>query len=80
MSDGVDDGGGDGSTLPKLTWPAEKQRLRCRRPFPLPLPWAFCRSFASVARWFSFKRKIPIWVNFGGPWAGKCLNILRPFG
>jgi hypothetical protein len=20
-----------------------------------------------VARWFSFKPKIPIWVNFGGP-------------
>jgi hypothetical protein len=21
-----------------------------------------------VARWFIFKPKIPIWVNFGGPW------------
>jgi hypothetical protein len=21
-----------------------------------------------VARWFNLKRKIPIWVHFGGPW------------
>jgi hypothetical protein len=21
-----------------------------------------------VAKWFIFKPKIPIWVNFGGPW------------
>jgi hypothetical protein len=27
-----------------------------------------------------FKPKIPIWVNFGGPWNGKCRYILRPFG
>jgi hypothetical protein len=27
-----------------------------------------------VARWFVFKAKIPILVNFGGPWNGKfCL-------
>jgi hypothetical protein len=25
-----------------------------------------------VARWFIFKPKIPIWVNFGGPYIGKC--------
>jgi hypothetical protein len=25
---------------------------------------------ARVARWFIFKPKIPIWVNFGGPWNG----------
>jgi hypothetical protein len=24
--------------------------------------------------------KIPIWVNFGRPWNGKCCYILRPFG
>jgi hypothetical protein len=24
-------------------------------------------------------QKIPIWVNFGGPWNGKCWYILRPF-
>jgi hypothetical protein len=24
-----------------------------------------------VARWYIFKQKIPIWVNFGGPWNGK---------
>jgi hypothetical protein len=41
-----------------------------------------------VARWFIFKPKIPIWVNFGGPWNGKCWymyfmtirNTSRPFG
>jgi hypothetical protein len=33
-----------------------------------------------VARWYVFKPKIPIWVNFGGPWNGKCGYILRPFG
>jgi thiol-disulfide isomerase/thioredoxin len=26
-----------------------------------------------------FKPKIPIWVNFGGPWIGKCRYIIRPF-
>jgi hypothetical protein len=26
-----------------------------------------------VARWFlSFKPKIQIWANFGGPWMGNC--------
>jgi hypothetical protein len=24
--------------------------------------------------------KIPIWVYFGGPWNGKCLYILLPYG
>jgi thiol-disulfide isomerase/thioredoxin len=33
-----------------------------------------------VARWFVFKPKIPIWVNFGGPWNGKCRYILWSFG
>jgi hypothetical protein len=40
-----------------------------------------------VARWYSFKPKILNWVNFGGPYYGKCWNIfmpiwnlLRPFG
>jgi hypothetical protein len=32
-----------------------------------------------VARWFLFKPKIPIWVNFGGPKIGKYCNILGPF-
>jgi hypothetical protein len=26
---------------------------------------------SSVARWFVFVPKIPIWVNFRGPWNGK---------
>jgi hypothetical protein len=29
-----------------------------------------------VARWFVFKPKIPIWVNFGGSWNGKSWYIL----
>jgi hypothetical protein len=29
-----------------------------------------------VARWFIFKPKILIWVNFGGPWNGKYWYIL----
>jgi hypothetical protein len=35
---------------------------------------------ASVARWFIFKPKIQIWVNFGGPLFGKCLHASWPFG
>jgi hypothetical protein len=45
------------------------------------------RKVRRVARWFVFKPKIPIWVNFGGPWNGKMLlyfmticNILWRFG
>jgi hypothetical protein len=26
---------------------------------------------ARVARWYIFKPKIPIWVNFGGPFIGQ---------
>jgi hypothetical protein len=33
-----------------------------------------------VARWFIFKPKIPIWINFGGPKIGKCWYILWPSG
>jgi hypothetical protein len=33
-----------------------------------------------VARWFVFKPKIPIWVNFGGSCNGKSWFILWPFG
>jgi hypothetical protein len=33
-----------------------------------------------VATWFVFRPKIPIWVNFGGPWIGKCWDILCSFG
>jgi hypothetical protein len=38
------------------------------------------QSASRVARWHIFKPKIPIWVNFGGPWVGKCWYILWPFG
>jgi hypothetical protein len=34
---------------------------------------------STVARWFVFKPKLPIWVNFGGSCNGKCWAILRPF-
>jgi hypothetical protein len=33
-----------------------------------------------VARWFVFKPKIPIWVNFGVCYDGKCWSILWPCG
>jgi hypothetical protein len=29
-----------------------------------------------VARWFIFKPKIPIWVNFGGSLNGRCWYIM----
>jgi hypothetical protein len=59
-------------------------QLRDRRPRqlrkvslgPCSLRFLKCR----VARRFIFKPKIPIWVNFGGPYIGKCIYILWPFG
>jgi hypothetical protein len=36
--------------------------------------------YLRVARWYIFKPKIPIWVNFGGPWNGKGWYIIWPFG
>jgi hypothetical protein len=33
-----------------------------------------------VARWFIFKPKTQIWVNFRGPLNGKCCYILWRFG
>jgi hypothetical protein len=48
--------------------------------------WRAEEEESRVARWFVFKPKIPIWVNFGGHWNGKCCysltiiwNILWPF-
>jgi hypothetical protein len=42
--------------------------------FEVPLFWTQAQNLANckristgVARWFVFKPKIPIWVNFGGP-------------
>jgi hypothetical protein len=32
-----------------------------------------------VARWLVLKPKIPIWVNFGGPYAGICYGHLEYF-
>jgi hypothetical protein len=37
-------------------------------------------STSRVARWFSFKPKIPIWENFGGSCNGYYWYILWPFG
>jgi hypothetical protein len=34
----------------------------------------------SVARWFVFKPKIQIWVNFGGSCNGRCWYILWALG
>jgi hypothetical protein len=36
--------------------------------------------YLRVARWFVFKPKIPIWVNFGVHKIGKCLNVVLPLG
>jgi hypothetical protein len=36
--------------------------------------------FSRVARWFIFKPKIQIWVNFLGLWNGKCLYVYWSFG
>jgi hypothetical protein len=33
-----------------------------------------------VARWYIFKPKFPIWVNFGRSCKGRCYYILWPFG
>jgi hypothetical protein len=33
-----------------------------------------------VARWFTFKSKVPIWVYFRGSCNGNCWSILWPFG
>jgi hypothetical protein len=33
-----------------------------------------------VARWYIFKPKIPIWVNFGGFFNGRCWYIIWPIG
>jgi hypothetical protein len=35
---------------------------------------------ARVARWFIFRPKIAIWVNFGGSCNGRCWYILWTFG
>jgi hypothetical protein len=43
------------------------------------LSFEYCRG-ARVARWYIFKPKIPIWVNFGGPWNGKGWYIQWTFG
>jgi hypothetical protein len=32
-------------------------------------------SIHRFARWYIFGPKIPIWVNFGGPWNGKVYKI-----
>jgi hypothetical protein len=36
--------------------------------------------YSRVARWFVFKPKIQIWVNFGGSCNGRCWYILWTLG
>jgi hypothetical protein len=38
------------------------------------------RRHRRVARWHIFKPKIPLWVNFGGSYNGRCWCILWLFG
>jgi hypothetical protein len=41
-------------------------------------PWFLV--FTRAARWYIFKPKNPIWVNFGGSCNGRCWSILWTFG
>jgi hypothetical protein len=41
---------------------------------------AFLSAGSRVARLYTFKPKIPIWVNFGGSCNGRCCYILWSFG
>jgi hypothetical protein len=44
-------------------------------------PWKPLNNVHSwVARWFVFKPKIQIWVNFGGSCDERCWSFLWPFG
>jgi hypothetical protein len=38
------------------------------------------KAFGRVARWYIFKPKIQIWVNFGGYCRGTCWHFLWHFG
>jgi hypothetical protein len=40
----------------------------------------FATEATRVARWYIFKSKIKIWVDFGGSCNGSCLYIIWPFG
>jgi hypothetical protein len=46
----------------------------------LVFPFFLLENGQRVARWFVFKPKIPIRVNFGGASIGKCFYVLWPFG
>jgi hypothetical protein len=39
-----------------------------------------CRAVGRVARWYIFKTKKPIWVNFGGSYNVNCWYIFWQFG
>jgi hypothetical protein len=73
-------------TRPHLCWHTTRDWQACQK-------WSLMqinteRSKNRVARWFLFKPKIPIGVNFGGPQIGKCWyvyylaiwNSLQTFG
>jgi hypothetical protein len=59
-------------------------RMRKRRRSPMKeatavellLPNGQVQLSGSTARWYVFKPKIPIWVNFGGPCNGRCWYFL----
>jgi hypothetical protein len=73
-------------------WSA-KGRIQCTRKNSASLPHSYIQNGAAsqgwdqsykmllgrVARWYIFKPKIPIWVNFGGPYNGKCWYIVWSF-
>jgi hypothetical protein len=57
---------------PVVVW----RRLNCEKIKPGTNPRvqavAVIKVLSRVARWLIFKRKIPVWVNFGVPYIGKC--------
>jgi hypothetical protein len=52
----------------------------CLPTFRLLLPQSVIPMYKRVARWFVFKPKIQIWVNFGGSCNVRCWYILRTLG
>jgi hypothetical protein len=66
-----------------LRWVGTGLLLNGRKPATAKSPTYVISNFwslTSVARWYIFKPKIPIWVNFGGPCVGRCWYILLTFG
>jgi hypothetical protein len=67
----------------KLSRPLLKaiESAKFSHPTPIQVTWHFSTGImARVARWYIFKPKIPIWVNFVVSCNGRCWYFLWPFG